>query len=104
MIYIRPEDTIHKSHLNRLLIEDYRPALSVAKPCFKGGTCAAMLGYLDRFSVDLDFDMSAKRRREGLKDELHLYLTYLDLKVTGELNRALFFQLRYPADPGNAIP
>ena len=23
---------------------------------FKGGTCAAMLGWLDRFSVDLDFD------------------------------------------------
>jgi len=26
---------------------------------FKGGTCAALLGWLDRFSVDLDFDYMA---------------------------------------------
>ena len=27
---------------------------------FKGGTCASMLGYLDRFSVDLDMDFVGK--------------------------------------------
>jgi hypothetical protein len=35
-----------------------RPALA-AQLVFKGGTCAAMLGYLDRFSVDLDFDLAS---------------------------------------------
>ena len=57
MIDIRPEDIIHKSYLNRLLMEIIdRPVLS-HNLAFKGGTCAAMLGYLDRFSVDLDFDV-----------------------------------------------
>jgi predicted nucleotidyltransferase component of viral defense system len=100
MINIRPEDTIHKSQLNRLLIEIIdRPLLS-QNLSFKGGTCAAMLGYLDRFSVDLDFDVLKNADEKALRDELHLLFDLLDLKVTGELDRALFFQLRYPATPG----
>jgi len=30
---------------------------------FKGGTCAAMLNYLDRFSIDLDFDLLDKSKK-----------------------------------------
>ena len=57
MLVIRPEDAIHKSYLNRLLIEIIdRPAMA-HHLALKGGTCASMLGYLDRFSVDLDFDV-----------------------------------------------
>jgi hypothetical protein len=100
MINIRPEDTIHKSHLNRLLIEIIdRPVLS-QNLAFKGGTCAAMLGYLDRFSVDLDFDVLKSADEAALREEMHLVFDHLDLKVTGELDRALLFQLRYPSDPG----
>jgi predicted nucleotidyltransferase component of viral defense system len=100
MINIRPEDTIHKSHLNRLLIEIIdRPELAQSL-AFKGGTCAAMLGYLDRFSVDLDFDVLQNADEVIIRKELHLVFEYLDLEVTGELNKALFFQLRYPSDPG----
>lgn len=29
---------------------------------FKGGTCASMLGWLDRFSVDLDFDYAGDKK------------------------------------------
>lgn len=98
MINIRPEDTIHKSHINRLLVEIIdTPALS-QNLAFKGGTCAAMLGYLDRFSVDLDFDVLNNADEAVLREEMHLVFDYLDLKVTGELARALFFQLRYPAE------
>jgi hypothetical protein len=100
MIYIRPEDTIHKSYLNRLLIEIIdRPALSQTL-AFKGGTCAAMLGYLDRFSVDLDFDILKGADEGALRDEFHQVFDHLDLKVTLAFDKALFFQLRYPSVPG----
>ena len=47
---------IHKAWLNRMLEGiATRPELTSVL-YFKGGTCASMLGWLDRFSVDLDFD------------------------------------------------
>lgn len=67
---------------------------------FKGGTCASMLGYLDRFSVDLDFDVLNQADETVLRDEFHLAFDHLGLKITGEYDRVLFFQLRYPNDPG----
>jgi predicted nucleotidyltransferase component of viral defense system len=67
---------------------------------FKGGTCASMLGYLDRFSVDLDFDILINADETILRDEFHQVFTHLGLQVTGEFEKALFFQLRYPNTPG----
>jgi hypothetical protein len=100
MIDLRPEDIIHKSYLNRLLIEIVdRPALAHSL-AFKGGTCAAMLGVLDRFSVDLDFDVLKNADVAALRHEFHRVFEYLALEVTGELDKALFFQLRYPNEPG----
>lgn len=43
--------------MNRLLIEIVDQPVLAHNLVFKGGTCAGMLGYLDRFSVDLDFDL-----------------------------------------------
>jgi predicted nucleotidyltransferase component of viral defense system len=57
MLDLRPEDIIHKSYLHRLLMEIVDQPLMAQTLAFKGGTCATMLGYLDRFSVDLDFDV-----------------------------------------------
>lgn len=69
MLDLRPEDIIHKSYLNRLLIEIIdRPVLS-QNLAFKGGTSAAMRGYLDRFSIDLDFDV-LKNANEKACDKL----------------------------------
>jgi hypothetical protein len=100
MIDLRPEDIIHKSYLNRLLMEIIdHPALA-HNLAFKGGTCAAMLGYLDRFSVDLDFDVLKNADEAAIRRELHQVFDYLGLEVTGELDKALFFQLRYPNEPG----
>ena len=56
MILPNQKDAVHKAWLYRLLSEIYKAAWLADKLYFKGGTCAAMLGYLDRFSVDLDFD------------------------------------------------
>ncbi len=97
---LRPEDILHKSYINRLLIEIIdQPALA-HNLAFKGGSCAAMLGYLDRFSVDLDFDVLKNVDDAALRGEFHQVFEHLGLVLTGELDKALFFQLRYPNDPG----
>ena len=57
MILLRPQDVFHKVQLTRLLTEILDNSILSQNLYFKGGTCAAILGYLDRFSVDLDFDL-----------------------------------------------
>jgi predicted nucleotidyltransferase component of viral defense system len=54
-------DALHKAWLYRLLeaVADENRLENTLY--FKGGTCAAMLGWLDRFSVDLDFDYAGSR-------------------------------------------
>ncbi|MGD0751845.1 MAG: nucleotidyl transferase AbiEii/AbiGii toxin family protein [Anaerolineales bacterium] len=100
MLDLRPEDALHKSYLNRLLIEIIDQPVLAHALAFKGGSCAAMLGYLDRFSVDLDFDLVKDASETILWDAFHKVFDYLDLKVMGEFDKVLFFQLRYPNDPG----
>jgi len=56
MIVPQPKDAVHKAWLYRTLTRIFDDAELARVLYFKGGTCAAMLGYLDRFSVDLDFD------------------------------------------------
>ena len=100
MLELRPEDALHKSYLNRLLIEIVDQPVLAHALAFKGGSCAAMLGYLDRFSVDLDFDLIKNADETMLREAFHKVFAYLDLKVIGEFDKVLFFQLRYPGDPG----
>ncbi|MBE0411330.1 MAG: nucleotidyl transferase AbiEii/AbiGii toxin family protein [Anaerolineales bacterium] len=76
-----------------------QPALS-RYLALKGGTCAAMLGYLDRFSVDLDFDVLKNADEVELRRELHQVFDYLGFSIKGEFDKALIFQLRYPNEPG----
>lgn len=101
MLNLRPEDILHKSTLHRLLIEIAdQPALSQSL-ALKGGTCAAMLGFLDRFSVDLDFDLLKDAGEGELRERFHQVFDQLGLAVTLEFDKVLFFQLRYPAPPGS---
>lgn len=96
MIALRSEDILHKSYLNRILIEVIDNPFLSQQLAFKGGTCAAMLGYLDRFSVDLDFDLFEKSHTAILKKEFHKIFAHLGLTVAKEHNALLFFQIRYP--------
>lgn len=100
MLDLRPEDILHKSHLHRLLMEILDKPRLAQSLAFKGGTCAAMLGYLDRFSVDLDFDLLRDADRPGLRAAFHEVFERLDYPVKVELDEQLFFQLRYPGRPG----
>jgi predicted nucleotidyltransferase component of viral defense system len=100
MLDLRPEDILHKSYLNRVLMEIIDRPLLVHNLAFKGGTSASMLGYLDRFSVDLDFDILKNADETVLRNEFHQVFDHLGLKIYEEFDKVLFFQLRYPNDPG----
>jgi predicted nucleotidyltransferase component of viral defense system len=100
MLDLRPEDIIHKSYLHRLLMEIVDQPLLAQSLAFKGGSCAAMLGYLDRFSVDLDFDVLEGADEAELRKIFHQVFEQLGFSVTLEFDKVLFFQLRYPSSPG----
>ena len=100
MLNIRPEDSIHKSHMNRLLIEIIDHPVLSDNLAFKGGTCAGMLGYLDRFSVDLDFDVLKQVNEAPLRQAFQRIFDDLSLEVAEELDNVLMFRLRYPSEPG----
>jgi len=100
MLEFRPEDILHKSYLNRLLMEIIDQPVLSQNLAFKGGSCASMLGFLDRFSVDLDFDILNSVDESALRDEFHQVFETLDLRIAGELDKVLFFQLKYLNDSG----
>lgn len=81
MILPQSRDAVHKAWLYRVLAGIYDDAILARLLYFKGGTCAALLGYLDRFSVDLDFDFVGKRG--ALSDtRAHLETLFRDLGMT----------------------
>ena len=53
----RNEDAPHKFQMYRLLTAILSESKLSQQLVFKGGTCAVLRGWLDRFSVDLDFDL-----------------------------------------------
>lgn len=99
MINLRPEDTIHKSYLNRILAEVIDNNALSSSLAFKGGTCAAMLSFLDRFSVDLDFDLVSDTKEETIRKELKNIFKYLGLTVKKEFNNVLMFEVQYKSQP-----
>lgn len=97
MIFVKPEDVLHKAQLLKLLTEIADNHLLSSNVYFKGGTCATMLGYLDRFSVDLDFDLKKNADKLKLLPEFMRIFKKLDLKVEKGNGKNLFFILKYDA-------
>lgn len=77
MILPKPQDAFHKMQLYRLLTEILDNPVLAQKIYFKGGTCASMLGFLDRFSVDLDFDLADSSDKKTI--DVHLRRIFQDL-------------------------
>lgn len=96
MIDLRPEDALHKSYMDRLLIEIIDNSNLSQSLAFKGGSAAAMLGFLDRFSVDLDFDLMDKSKAPELREEFHAVFDKVGVALTKEFKDTLFFQVKYP--------
>lgn len=98
MILPDKKDAIHKAWLYRLLSAIYDNQFLAQQLYFKGGTCAAMLGWLDRFSIDLDFDyIGTKRDLTKSKKELEAVFNDLGLEIKDKSKNIPQYWLRYPA-------
>lgn len=98
MMLPRPADAIHKTYLYRLLMGIIDDRLLSRSLYLKGGTCAALAGWLDRFSLDLDFDLSPKADKAAIRKSLRVLYTSLGFSMKEE--HGLFFILQYPAQAG----
>lgn len=99
MILPNPKDAIHKAWLYRLLTAIYDNQILSAALYFKGGTCAAMLGFLDRFSIDLDFDYVVNiDELKEVKKNLENIFEKLDLVIKDKSQKVPQYFLKYPID------
>lgn len=100
MIIVQPHDVLHKTQLLRLLSKIADNSVISSSVCFKGGTCASMLGYLDRFSVDLDFDLKPNTLQTIVKNELLTIIKALGFVVKAQSKKTLSFILQYQGQIG----
>lgn len=100
MLNQEKQNALHKAQLYRLLICLLDNKKIAPNIFFKEGTCAAMLGFLDRFSIDLDFDLKKGANKQELRKELHLIFKNLGLEIKDESKKALQFFLKYQAPQG----
>ena len=99
MISIKKEDILHKFQLLKLLtaiVDDPQISQSLY---FKGGTCAAMAGFLDRFSIDLDFDLRKSVNKSKLKTGLEKIFKDQSFTIANKKDQTLFYLLKYKAPP-----
>jgi len=98
----RQQDAEHKGWLLRVLSALFdRPTISKAL-AFKGGTCAAMRGFLDRFSVDLDFDyLAAPDRLAHVRREMEDVFDSLGLRIKDKSAVSAQYFLAYNPTQGH---
>lgn len=99
MITLKPTDAIHKAYLLRTLTEIVDNPILSTSLYFKGGTCASMMGILDRFSVDLDFDLKIGTNEKELRNEFYKIFEKLGFNLQQENQKALEFFLKYQNSP-----
>ncbi|MEK7577447.1 MAG: nucleotidyl transferase AbiEii/AbiGii toxin family protein [Patescibacteria group bacterium] len=100
MISIRPIDVRHKMILIRTLIAISDTSKLSQNLRFKGGTCAAMSGFLDRMSVDLDFDVVFDANIEDMRGLFHQVFKKIGMSVLDESKKALTFLVKYESNKG----
>ena len=96
MITLTANDAIHKAWLYRLLIAIVDNN-NLSTLYFKGGTAAAMAGYLDRFSLDLDFDyLGDLENISFIRKELNQIFKELGMEIKDQSSKIPQFLLKYP--------
>jgi len=92
----------HKSILINILKDIFANLIIGPILGFKGGTAAYLFYNLDRFSVDLDFDLLDANKAEAVFNEIGRILkTYGSLKTAEKKMNGLIFVLAYDdKDPG----
>jgi len=96
MIISNRKDSIHKAWMYRVLEEISSDKYLVSVLYFKGGTCASILGWLDRFSVDLDFDFAGDKK-DILKTRIALEKIFskLGFSIKDKSKTGLQYFLKY---------
>ncbi|MBU0576813.1 nucleotidyl transferase AbiEii/AbiGii toxin family protein [Patescibacteria group bacterium] len=104
MITPKLQDIKHKNQLLRLLRAILKNELLANCLQFKGGTYAALRGVLDRFSVDLDFDLPTDKhdlpnqaKKNAIRQKCYQIFDQLQLSVKDESSSHLQFFLQYTA-------
>lgn len=100
MILPKKEDAIHKAQIYRLISEICDSQAISSATYFKGGTCASMLGFLDRFSIDLDFDLKKDINNKVINLKLRKIFKKLDFELVKKSHNSLFYVLKYQSKPG----
>lgn len=97
MILEKESDILHKFQLQQLLIAVVDDIYISQHVCFKGGTCAEMSGFLDRFSVDLDFDLIDEIDDKLFRSHIDKIAKKLNLIDDNRNTNSLFFNFKYKA-------
>jgi predicted nucleotidyltransferase component of viral defense system len=96
-----PSDAKHKAWLYRTLRSLADNAYISQHLRFKGGTCASLLGILDRFSVDLDFDyIGEKNDISRIQKEMESVFLDIGLSIKDKSKNVPQYFLRYPNKEG----
>lgn len=95
MITPKKEDAFHKAIMIRFLNAFVSQPEIANIVGFKGGSCASMAGFLDRFSVDLDFDLLEENQKKAVRKIIKQIITALDFKIKTESTKELFFVVKY---------
>lgn len=99
MLIPNKQDIIHKTWLYRLLIEICDDLLLSKVLRFKGGTCAAMRGFINRFSIDLDFDLIADYKEiPDIRKSFEEIFVKLDLIIKDKSSNVPQYFLKYPSE------
>ena len=97
-------DAMHNAWLYRILERIADDAFLPTILYFKGGTCALMLGWLDRFSVDLDFDYAGNHGQiVATRTALERIWSELGLVVKDSSKRGIQYFLRYEGEGRNTV-
>ncbi len=93
----KTQDVLHKAWLYKILSAIYSDIYLAQNLYFKGGTCASMLGYLDRFSVDLDMDFVGKVEDiPDIRKRLEKIWVELGLAIKDQSKNTIQYFLKYP--------
>ncbi|MBW6442007.1 nucleotidyl transferase AbiEii/AbiGii toxin family protein [Patescibacteria group bacterium] len=97
MLKTNQSQALHKSIMLRVLINILDDPFLSQNLYFKGGTCASMLGYLDRFSVDLDFDIKDKNLISDVQKGLEKIFDDVGLEIKDSSKNTVQYYLKYEA-------
>lgn len=102
MILPNAKEAKHKAWLYRILSHIYDDQFLATSLYFKGGTCAAMRGFLDRYSVDLDFDyVAAPEEMDKVRIKMEEIFSKMGLIIKEKSQNTPQYFLRYPALPSD---